>query len=445
MAPRAAVRARRRPHSGDKVLRNCGADGVGAIHAAVTQATIRQCAVLAGGLGTRLGVLTATTPKPLLPCGDRPFLAWLLRELVRFGVEDVLLLTGHLSARVEAAVADLAAAVPLAVRIGVSVEPSPAGTGGALWHARDRLDERFLLVNGDSLLDGNLSRLLAAAADDGSGTVGRLALRAVPDAARYGVAELEGDRIAAFRERGAPGAPGTINAGIYLLDRRVLDDIAPVCSLERDVLPRLAARGALRGTVVDGWFIDIGIPDDLARAQAELPARLRRPALFLDRDGVLNQDHGYVGSRERFHWTATAKDAIRAATEAGWHVFVVTNQSGVARGLYDEAAVRDLHAWMADEARRAGGTIDDLRYCPFHPEAVLPEYRRDSDWRKPGPGMILDLIRAWDLDSGTCILVGDQPSDLVAAAAAGVAGHEFHGGDLHALVDGLLRRRHALS
>lgn len=416
------------------------------MHEAVTRATIRQCAVLAGGLGTRLGPQTARLPKPLLACGDRPFLAWLLRELARFGVEDVVLLAGHLSEQVEDALASLAAMLPRAMRISVSAEPSPAGTGGALLHARDRLDDRFLLVNGDSLLDGNLAALLAAAATDDPGeVVGRLALRALPDASRYGVAELAGERIVAFHERPKPGAPGTINAGIYVLGRRVLDDLAPMCSLERDVLPRLATRGALAGTVIDGWFIDIGVPADLARAQAELPRRLRRPALFLDRDGVLNQDLGYVGSRGRFHWTEGARPAIRAATDAGWHVFVVTNQSGVARGFYDEAAVRDLHAWMTDEARRAGGTIDDVRYCPFHPAAALPAYRRDSDWRKPAPGMLLDLIHAWELDPAACVLVGDQPTDLAAAAAAGVAAHLFTGDDLHALVDAIVQPPRELS
>ncbi|MDE2582416.1 MAG: HAD-IIIA family hydrolase [Rhodospirillales bacterium] len=208
--------------------------------------------------------------------------------------------------------------------------------------------------------------------------------------------------------------------------------------MERDVLPRLAAEGLLAGTVAEGWFIDIGIPEDLVRARAELPSRLRRPALFLDRDGVLNRDHGHVGTRERWEWMAGARDAVRAATARGWHVFVVTNQSGVARGYYDEAAVRDLLGWMADEARLAGGTIDDARYCPFHPEAPLPAYRQASDWRKPGPGMLLDLIRAWQLDPARCLLVGDQPSDLAAAAAAGMRGHLFPGGDLAVFVAPLL-------
>src|SRR6185295_13012720 len=109
-----------------------------------------------GRWGTRLGGLTAVTPKPLLPCGDRPFLAWLMREFIRFGVEEFVLLTGHLSGEVEVRVASLLASLPRDVSIVVSREPLRAGTGGAIWHARNHLDERFLLCNGDSLFDCNL-------------------------------------------------------------------------------------------------------------------------------------------------------------------------------------------------------------------------------------------------------------------------------------------------
>ncbi|MBV9734729.1 MAG: HAD-IIIA family hydrolase [Acidisphaera sp.] len=403
------------------------------------QATLRQCAVLVGGLGTRLGALTADTPKPLLDCGGRPFLAWLLRELVRFGVDEILLLTGHFSEKVEGAVPAIAGLLPREVRIVLSREPDRAGTGGALHHARERLDQRFLLCNGDSLFDFNLARLLAASAQDADDVLGRLALRRLDDASRYGVVAMQDDRITAFRERPPAGRAGVINAGVYVLDRRALDWARPHCSLERDVLPRLAASGALRGTAADGWFCDIGIPEDFFRADREIPQKLRRPALFLDRDGVLNVDHGWVGSRDRFEWMPGAIAAVRLATEAGWHVLVVTNQSGVGRGHYDEAAVRDLHAWMAEQARRAGGTIDDVRYCPFHPEASIAAYRRVSDWRKPEPGMILDLLRVWELDPGRCLLVGDKQTDLQAAAAAGVRGHLYAGGDLAACVDDLLK------
>jgi D-glycero-D-manno-heptose 1,7-bisphosphate phosphatase len=393
--------------------------------------TIRQCAILVGGLGTRLGALTASTPKPMLPIGDRPFLAWLMREFVRFGVEEFVLLTGYLSQNVEAQVQALADLLPRPARIVISEEPERAGTGGAVWHARDKLAERFLLCNGDSLFDFNLSRLLADAATDGPAVIGRIVLRRIEDASRYGVVELDGDRVLAFRERPPPNTAGVINAGVYVYDRRLLAVLTPNCSLERDIMPRLAATGALRGTVADGYFRDIGIPDDLARACDEMPRVLHRRALFLDRDGVINIDHGYVGSRERFEWMPGAREAIRAATDAGWHVFVVTNQSGIARGHYTEAEMHALHSWMADEIRRAGGTMDDLRFCPFHPDATVDAYRDAAHpWRKPSPGMLLDLIQAWQIDPARAVLVGDQDTDLQAATAAGVAAHKFTGGNL---------------
>ena len=393
-------------------------------------ATVKQCAVLVGGLGARLGSLTAATPKPLLPCGDRPFLAWLLRELVRFGVTDILLLTGYLSDQMAAAADAMQAALPRPARITISEEPTRAGTGGAVFHARGRLADRFLLCNGDLLLDCNLANLLSPAATDDDSVTGRMLLRALPDAARYGVVDLQGDCVTAFRERPPADTPGTINAGIYLLSHRIIETLSPNCSLEADLLPRLAAADSLRGTVADGYFRDIGVPDDFARAQTEIPALLHRRALFLDRDGVLNVDHGHIGTRDRFEWMPGALDAIRLATQAGWHVFVVTNQSGVARGYYDEAAVRDLLDWMADEARRAGGTIDDTRYCPYHEEATVDAYRRAHPWRKPEPGMLLDLIRAWELDPARCVMIGDQPTDIAAAATAGVPAHLFPGGNL---------------
>lgn len=403
------------------------------------RATVTQCAVLVGGLGTRLGSLTAHTPKPMLPCGDRPFLGWLLREFVRFGVTDFLLLTGHLSAVVEQAAATIQSMLPRSATVSLSEEPIRAGTGGAVYHARDRLDRRFLLCNGDSLFDGNLARLLAAAVSDGDDVTGRMMLRRLDDASRYGVVALEGDRVTDFLERPPPNTAGTINAGVYLFNRGLIDALSPACSLEAEVMPRLARAGALRGTVSEGYFRDIGVPEDFDRSQTEIPRVLRRRALFLDRDGVINIDHGYVGSRDRFDWVDGAREAIVHATRAGWHVFIVTNQSGVARGKYDELAVRDLLGWIGDEVRVMGGTVDDVRYCPFHPDASVPAYRALSDWRKPAPGMLLDLIRAWELDPARCLMIGDQDTDLRAAAAAGVPARLFAGGNLLEVVRPLVQ------
>jgi D-glycero-D-manno-heptose 1,7-bisphosphate phosphatase len=406
-------------------------------------ATLRQCLILAGGLATRLGGLAADTPKAALDIGGRPFIVWLMREMMRFGVDEFVILTGHLADGIQDIVLNAIEGLPGRVTVTFSEEPGRAGTGGALFHASAHLHDRFLLCNGDSLFNCNIAALLAAFAADGPDVLGRILVREIPDASRYGTVTLDGDRATRFLERPDPaaqGEPGLINAGIYALDKRVIAALTPSCSLERDLLAPLAASGALRATRQTGWFIDIGIPDDLAHARHQLPATLNRPALFLDRDGVLNHDHGYVGSRDQWDWMNGAFQAVKMATDNGWHVFVVTNQSGVARGLYAEDDVKTLMAWMADETRRHGGTIDDTRYCPTHPEGTVPAYRRDSDWRKPGPGMILNLIAQWELNPQHCVLVGDQDTDMAAAAAARIAGVLFDGVNLRDTVAGILSR-----
>lgn len=402
------------------------------------RATLRQAVILAGGLGSRLGSLTAATAKPVLEVGGKPFLFWLMRELQRFGVERFLLLTGHAAAAAEQTVRDLAATLPRPAEIAFSREPAPLGTGGALLHAAAQLDERFLLLNGDTLFDGNLALLLAAAAAQPAAVEAHMLLRAVDDVGRYGVATLEGARITHFAARAAAAAAGLTNAGVYVLDRRVLARLHPGGSLEQDVLPRLAASGRLHGLAAQGWFIDIGTPADLARARTELPGRLHRPALFLDRDGVLNVDHGYVGSRDRWEWVQNAREAVAFATSHGWHVFLVTNQAGVARGLFGENEVTALLTWLADELRRAGGTLDDARYCPYHTEASIESYRRDSDWRKPAPGMLIDLMKTWNVNPAHCVMVGDKDIDVQAANNAGIRGARFPGGDLLAFIKPLL-------
>lgn len=373
-------------------------------------------------------------------CGDRPVLAWVLREFVRFGVEEFVLLAGHRADEIAATVATLSALLPREAHIVVSQGPARVGTGGAVYHARSLLAKRFLLCNGSALFDCNLAQLLSVAAKNPPDIAGTMLLCRSGDALHKERVTLDGDRVRRLAENPAYRTSGPINAGIYLFDRRLFDDLEPRCSLEADVLPRLAARRALCAVVGEGDFRDIAAPHDLARADREIPRLLHRPALFLDRDGVVNVDHGYVGSRDRFEWTPGARQAIRAATDAGWHVFVVTNQSGVARGHFDEAAVAALHEWMTDEVRRAGGTIDDIRFCPFHEEATVSAYRRASNWRKPAPGMLLDLMRSWELDRARCALVGDQDSDMATARAAGVAALRFPGGNLAEFVHPILAK-----
>ena len=144
--------------------------------------------------------------------------------------------------------------------------------------------------------------------------------------------------------------------------------------------------------------------------------------MFFDRDGVLNEDYGHVGAIDRFKWRDGAIQMVKKSNDEGKFVFIVTNQAGVAKGKYREEDIATLHAFMQQELARAGAHIDDIRYCPYHPEAVIKSYRRASDWRKPEPGVVSDLLRHWPVDRANSLLIGDSEHDLEAARRAGVRG-----------------------
>lgn len=150
-----------------------------------------------------------------------------------------------------------------------------------------------------------------------------------------------------------------------------------------------------------------------------------RPGAFFDRDGVLNQDGGYVYRPEDWHWQPGAIEALKLCREKGYAVVVVTNQSGVGRGFYTEEDVMALHR------DKLGGLVDAVYFCPHSPED-------DCECRKPRPGMIESAIEDLGLDRSTSFLIGDNDTDLLAAAAAGIPGHLYRGGNLLGVVRGIL-------
>lgn len=151
----------------------------------------------------------------------------------------------------------------------------------------------------------------------------------------------------------------------------------------------------------------------------------KRPAAFLDRDGVLNVDHGYSHKPEQLEWIAGAPEAVRLLNDAGYTVIVVTNQSGVARGYYDEAAVGVFHAAMQSALRPQGAHIDAFYYCPHHPDGTVKEFAIKCNCRKPGTSMLEQAAREWPLDLARSFMIGDKDDDIATAKAFKIRGIKF--------------------
>jgi dTDP-glucose pyrophosphorylase/histidinol phosphatase-like enzyme len=395
-------------------------------------AAIRQAVILAGGKGTRLGVITQTIPKPMLPiAGDRPFLDYLLEMIERHGYRDILLLGGYLGDVLETAYDGR--------RIGNAIvrvlrEPAPLGTAGALTIARESLDPRFLMMNGDAFFDVNLRALEQSSQQDGA--MATLALRTVADAARYGRVIEEHGSVVAFLEKdlSRPG-PGVINGGIYVLKREILALIQELpCSLEQDIFPALVERGQIRGREFDGYFLDIGLPETLERGHLELPSIRVRPAAFLDRNALI---HFSDQNPLAFQWISGAIEAVRELNDRGYYVFVSDPSGGPHSTRVAGDAFR-LNEAMELRLAAEGAHVDRFYSEPAYPADSGSANAIAARTRKPASSPVFDATHEWPIVRERSFFVGASGDDIEAARIAGISAHAIPQGDLVRLVHSLL-------
>lgn len=370
-----------------------------------------QCVVLIGGLGSRLGHLTAETPKPLLSVGGRPFLSYLLWNLRRHGFRRVLLLAGYRADKVRDFVQNLRPDPHFEVQC--LVEPQPCGTAGALTIAADHLDEWFVLLNGDTIFDFNVLDLHRSALASPDADV-HMALRHLPDASRFGVVETDKDRVIRFAPRGSSDG-GLVNGGVYQISKRILPHLPASGSLEQDVLPLLASQDRVRGRTHSGFFVDIGVPESLQQAQTSVPAFMKRPAIFFDADCVLKANKSHSGQARRLEWRAGAVEAVRRVNDHGWFAFFAANQSDAARDLDCPEA-----SHLQDELRAVGAHLDDTRLFTLQPDERIEErpFDRSESWVISADEATLTAARTAGVPHG--LLLGDNDPSVAIGQVLGI-------------------------
>jgi mannose-1-phosphate guanylyltransferase len=318
-----------------------------------------QALILAGGEGTRLRPLTSTIPKPVVPLVDRPFIAYMIEWLRRHGIDDVILACGFMAAGVRAVLGDGTA---LGVRLRYVEEPHPLGTGGALKYAQDLLDERFLMLNGDVLTDIDLTAQLDQ--HERTGARATLALVSVEDPSAYGLVRLAEDRgVNEFLEKPETSALDTnlINAGAYVLDRDVLDEMPPAgtnVSIERDVFPRLVGRG-LFGYPADAYWLDIGTPDRYLQGTFDILSGAVKTAVQGADDGVLVLEGCEVAPGARVGPDAVLGPGVSVGEEAVIERSVVLAGARIGAASHLRDAIIAPHARVGDDCLIELGVVGE--------------------------------------------------------------------------------------
>ena len=379
----------------------------------------QEAVILAGGLGTRLREAVPGLPKVMAPVAGRPFLSYIIDHLRMQGITTFVFSLGFKAEVIEQYLKEVYPTLDYTT----VTEPEPLGTGGGIRLALQKIrGEEVMIVNGDTLFKIDVEQL--ARQHHLKKAECTLALKPMKNFDRYGVVQLdENDRVLSFREK-QQYSEGLINGGVYLLSKEAFfrRSFPQVFSFEKDYLEVACHEGSFYGAVQEGYFIDIGIPADYQKAQQDLaPAVLdlknvdQTWTLFIDRDGVINEETlgEYVLHWNQFIFSKGVLFCFKKLSDVFGRLLLVTNQRGVGKGLMTKETLDSIHYEMQREIGIAGGHLDKIYYCT--------DVENTGFNRKPNPGMAVQAKKDFpEIDFTKTIMVGNKPSDMRFGRAAGM-------------------------
>lgn len=392
-----------------------------------------KAVILAGGKGTRLQSVNAQIPKPMLPIGAKPLLEHQVELLRSYGITDIILLVNHLKESIQEYFQD---GSKWGVHISYYEETTPLGTVGGVKAIEENIHDDFLLIYGDVMFDMNITRLIAFHQSHDSECT--LVLHPNDHPYDSDLVEIDSEsRITAFHSK--PHEEGRyyrnlVNAGVYVLSKNIFQFLEKnkKADFGKDIFPNIVNQLKMFGYNTSEYLKDMGTPDRLVKVNRDFLSgkisnrnlKNKQRAIFLDRDGVLNEDHPYISKPEDLNLFSFTAEAVKKINTSNFLAIVVTNQPVVARNLCTEEGLRLIHNKLDTVLGFEHALLDALYYCPHHPDKGYPEenpaYKIDCHCRKPKPGMLLDAARDFNIDLSTSFIIGDDERDIEAGKRAGV-------------------------
>ena len=368
--------------------------------------------ILVGGRGSRINKITINTPKPLIKINNKPFLDQLIANKLKYEFKRIFLLCSFKK--------DLFFKKYHNKKIHKSKivcidEGSRKDTGGALYLLRNTLKKKFLLINGDTFFDIDMNELFKQNLKKKIACIALTKINKKHKKIKIKNLNLNKKKEVYFSK----SKTNIINGGIYLFDRRIFKFIKNrPQSLENDIFRKLIEKNQVKGVLSRRNFIDIGSYKKLDFLKKN-PSYIQNKAFFLDRDGVINKENGYVLKYSQFFFLSGVKEAIRYINNKNYLVIILTNQSAIGQGFLTELKLNKIHKKMMKELfNNTRSKINDIYFAPYFKKSKYQKYRKNSGDRKPNIGMFKKALEKWNIDIKKSFFIGDKKTDYLASKKA---------------------------
>ena len=363
--------------------------------------------ILAGGKGSRVKSLLKDKPKPMALFNKKPFIEYLIQSYSKYHFKNIYILGGFKSNQI---FKKFEKKKYNCISIKCFKEKKIMGTGGALNIIKKKITNNFILMNGDTYLDVDLQKLIKSCSKNSYGSLTLIKNNSYKSNKKLTTIGLKGNNVNYQKKS------GFMNGGVYYFKRKIFKYIKnKEISLENEILPNLIRKKKISGLIVKKSFIDIGTPKNFKKGKKFLLKSFTKPAAFLDRDGVINYDKGYVHKFKDFIFRPGVIEGLKFLRLKGYYVFIVTNQAGIGKGLYKEEQFFKLHNELKIKLQQKNIYFDDINFCPYHPEAKIKKYKKITDLRKPGNLMIKQILNKWHVKQKNSFMIGDKATDEICA------------------------------
>lgn len=367
--------------------------------------------ILAGGLGSRIKNITKKKPKPLIKFGKLSFLRNLINHYAKYNFNKIYIIAGYKGELIKE---EFNNKVINLTKIECILEKKLKGTGGALSEMKKKKLKNFILANGDSYCPLDLNHFI-------KNTKNKLIKISLVKNNNYKKNNTLSNLNIKKNKIIYDKKSNFMNSGIYYINKNILNNFSKkYFSFENNYLKKLIINNKVYGEKYYDELIDIGTFSNLKIAKKKLPVIFNKPAIFLDRDGVINHDYGYVCNKKKFILKKNVIKGLKYLNKLNYYIFIVTNQAGIAKGYYTEKKFKNFQKNINEDFSDKGIYFHDILYCPHHINGKIKKFSIKCNCRKPGILMLENINKNFDINLKKSFFLGDKETDKECAKKFGV-------------------------